>query len=245
MLSKTPAQLIIGNHDAAVECALRSLYALFCLQSGCGLCRTCMHIKMQQHHGVTWLMPEKSYTRETLEPLFSRIAFVQGAQENHVFVLQKADLLSPAAANSLLKSLEEPPQGYHFFLLAAHEQQLLPTIRSRCITTYVHASVDITYEHPLIALFTTLPLALPGQFLKVLDACAVSEIETAQLLEHILLFWQKRYAHALQHGSIKEAACAREYAYLVSALLKDPIPAGSSKLWWKELYLRCRCVQFN
>jgi len=36
------------------------------------------------------------------------------------------------ASNTLLKALEEPPAGTHFFLVSEHPEQLLPTIRSRC-----------------------------------------------------------------------------------------------------------------
>lgn len=47
-------------------------------------------------------------------------------------IIDAADLLEKAAANALLKSLEEPPQGT-FFLLVVHQPgRLLPTIRSRC-----------------------------------------------------------------------------------------------------------------
>jgi len=47
-------------------------------------------------------------------------------------VIDAADMLEKAAANALLKSLEEPPQGT-FFLLVVHQPgRLLPTIRSRC-----------------------------------------------------------------------------------------------------------------
>jgi len=40
--------------------------------------------------------------------------------------------MNPAAANSLLKSLEEPPPANHFALVTSAPQALLPTIRSRC-----------------------------------------------------------------------------------------------------------------
>ncbi len=47
-------------------------------------------------------------------------------------IVDAADLLEKAAANALLKSLEEPPQGT-FFLLVVHQPgRLLPTVRSRC-----------------------------------------------------------------------------------------------------------------
>lgn len=47
-------------------------------------------------------------------------------------IFDPADDLEPAAANALLKSLEEPPQGTFFLLVAHRLGRLLPTIRSRC-----------------------------------------------------------------------------------------------------------------
>lgn len=47
-------------------------------------------------------------------------------------IISPADDLEKGAANALLKSLEEPPQGTFFLLLAHRPGRLLPTIRSRC-----------------------------------------------------------------------------------------------------------------
>lgn len=47
-------------------------------------------------------------------------------------VVDPADELEPSAANALLKSLEEPPVGSYFLLIAHRIGRLLPTIRSRC-----------------------------------------------------------------------------------------------------------------
>ncbi len=47
-------------------------------------------------------------------------------------VIDSADDLEPAAANALLKSLEEPPSGTIFLLVSHAPERLLPTIRSRC-----------------------------------------------------------------------------------------------------------------
>lgn len=49
-------------------------------------------------------------------------------------IVDSADELEPSAANALLKSLEEPPQGTFFLLLSHRPGRLLPTIRSRCRT---------------------------------------------------------------------------------------------------------------
>ncbi len=47
-------------------------------------------------------------------------------------IIDPADDMEPGAANALLKSLEEPPQGTFFILIAHRIGRLLPTIRSRC-----------------------------------------------------------------------------------------------------------------
>lgn len=56
-----------------------------------------------------------------------------------VFVVASAETLTPEAANSLLKNLEEPPDSAprHFFLLAPSRLDLLPTLRSRSLSLYL------------------------------------------------------------------------------------------------------------
>lgn len=52
--------------------------------------------------------------------------------ERRAVVVDPADDMERSASNALLKSLEEPPRGTFFFLVAHHSAQILPTIRSRC-----------------------------------------------------------------------------------------------------------------
>ena len=49
-----------------------------------------------------------------------------------VIIIDGAGAMTPEASNALLKTLEEPPPGVLFLLLADDEETLLPTIRSRC-----------------------------------------------------------------------------------------------------------------
>lgn len=59
--------------------------------------------------------------------------FHQTASSGHrVVIVDTADEMNTAAANALLKTLEEPPRGATLLLLSAAPGRLLPTIRSRC-----------------------------------------------------------------------------------------------------------------
>lgn len=51
---------------------------------------------------------------------------------NRVYIIDQAEKLSTEAANSLLKTLEEPPPHVQLLLLTANQRSLLPTVLSRC-----------------------------------------------------------------------------------------------------------------
>lgn len=63
--------------------------------------------------------------------VLARAAFPPLEEHAKVFIVRRAEELSPAAANALLKTLEEPGAHTHFVLLSSTADALLPTIRSR------------------------------------------------------------------------------------------------------------------
>jgi DNA polymerase III subunit gamma/tau len=65
------------------------------------------------------------------------VASTSGAKR--VFILDEAHMLSKAAGNALLKTLEEPPEGVHFVLATTEPYKLLDTIRSRSQRFDFHA----------------------------------------------------------------------------------------------------------
>lgn len=66
---------------------------------------------------------------------------VERASQSHqypylIFVIENIGRMKVEAANALLKTLEEPGEGVFFFLTANNEEDVLPTVKSRCHTTY-------------------------------------------------------------------------------------------------------------
>ena len=55
-------------------------------------------------------------------------------QGNRVVLISQAETMNPAAANALLKILEEPPPSVYFILISSNWRRLLPTLISRCRT---------------------------------------------------------------------------------------------------------------
>jgi hypothetical protein len=81
------------------------------------------------------LRPENKMRQVGIETIRELRRWVyQSPLQNHrkVVLIREADRLNLAAANALLKTLEEPPDNTHFFLLTLYPYTLPATLRSRC-----------------------------------------------------------------------------------------------------------------
>jgi DNA polymerase III subunit delta' len=87
------------------------------------------------HPDLTWVTPSGAHEmlrRDIDEAVVSAAAHTPFEAAYRVFVLERADTLIEAAANALLKTLEEPPSYVVLILLTDRLTQVLPTIASRC-----------------------------------------------------------------------------------------------------------------
>ena len=126
-----------GSGKKAAAIALAS--ALNCRRApgeGCDECESCAKIAQGIHPDVVTLEREGAAQIVPIETIrrdvIARVGLPPHEAEVRVFVIDEANALQPAAANSLLKTLEEPPARTMFVLATVAPDQLLPTIRSRC-----------------------------------------------------------------------------------------------------------------
>jgi DNA polymerase III subunit delta' len=87
------------------------------------------------HPDLTWVAPSGAHEmlrRDVDEAVVSAAARTPFEARHRVFVLERADTMNDEAANSLLKTLEEPPPYVVLLLLTDRPTQVLPTIASRC-----------------------------------------------------------------------------------------------------------------
>lgn len=113
--------------------ALGFAQALLCSENerACGRCGSCLRVEKGMHEGLKVVSPSGanivvSQAREIIDYLN-----LKSLSGRRVIIIDQAQLLNPMAANSLLKTLEEPPEGTFFFLIAPSGAGLLPTVRSR------------------------------------------------------------------------------------------------------------------
>jgi DNA polymerase III subunit delta' len=76
--------------------------------------------------------PSKEIRVDEVRALARRLSLMALRGRRKVAIVTPADAMNERAQNTLLKTLEEPPNATTFLLLSAHPDALLPTIRSRC-----------------------------------------------------------------------------------------------------------------
>lgn len=99
----------------------------------CGVCRACRLVQSDRHPDVHLVAPDQDRVKiEDIRDLQRAVSLspVEGAYR--VCIISRFDVATPAAANSLLKTLEEPPGKVILLLTADRIESLLPTIISRC-----------------------------------------------------------------------------------------------------------------
>jgi DNA polymerase-3 subunit gamma/tau len=96
----------------------------------CGVCSSCVEIAKGTSLDVHELDAASNNGVEAMRDLVSRAALGTPGRQK-VYIVDEVHMLSTAASNALLKTLEEPPAHVVFVLATTDPQKVLPTIRSR------------------------------------------------------------------------------------------------------------------
>ena len=144
------AYVLAGPEGGGKSLAARAFAAaLLCKAGGCGECRDCRLALDDKHPNGSIVEPEgrdihvDTVRAEVWHPAY-RTAPEPGRK---VFVIREADRLNPAAADVLLKVLEEPPADAVLMLVSARPDELPETVLSRChVVTFRPLSEDFVID---------------------------------------------------------------------------------------------------
>jgi DNA polymerase-3 subunit delta' len=149
---------------------------------GCGVCDTCRRIEAGIHPDVPTFAPDGPQL--VIEQAKAIVALAQSRPHEaaaRVIIVDDADALNASAANSLLKTLEEPAPRNHLVLCTSAPDRLLPTIRSRTQRVRFRALTDeallrIARAHGLEPARAELAVALAdGSATRLLEAARADE----------------------------------------------------------------------
>lgn len=131
------AYLFTGPKGAGKkQMALHLAKSLFCQEreaDACGACLACRRIGAGNHPDVRLLSPDGASIKiDQIRDLQKEMAMRAVESRHKVYIIEHVEKMTTQAANSLLKSLEEPPAGVLAVLLTEQSHAILPTILSRC-----------------------------------------------------------------------------------------------------------------
>ena len=98
----------------------------------CGTCASCGAFKENASFNVHELDAASNNSVEDIRSLVEQVRYAPQAGKYKIYIIDEVHMLSNAAFNAFLKTLEEPP-SYAIFILATTERhKIIPTILSRC-----------------------------------------------------------------------------------------------------------------
>lgn len=235
-----PSYLFIGPENHIEDITKNFIKKIFCIdanaQTSCNACIDCKKVDHRIHHNLIWLEQENQYVTSDLEPIFQSAAFQLETNKHFFFVIGKAQLLNQFCANSLLKLMEEPPQGYHFILTAQTKERILPTILSRCIVQ----NYDIASQSDSIFFNYFNNLGNPDfdSFNKAVQSIKIAEADLMILIDQIYTFWMKKLEKLIEENDMDQIILVQNILDLMNKSRADNIMPGSGKIFLRNLYMR-------
>src|SRR3954449_2242929 len=131
------AYLFVGSRGTGKTSMAKILAASLNCVNGptvtpCGECESCRTIASATSLDVIEMDAASNNSVDDIRDLRERVNFAPVAGRHKVYILDEAHMLSTAAWNAFLKTLEEPPPNTIFVLATTEANKVLPTVVDRC-----------------------------------------------------------------------------------------------------------------
>lgn len=158
LLDKMSHGYILNGEENSGKSMLASAFAktLQCEKKGnnpCGVCKSCRQAETRNHPDIIWVTHEKPKSigvDDLRDQLISDIYIKPYSSSYKIYIIDEAEKMTVQAQNSLLKTIEEPPEYGIILLLTTNAEGLLPTILSRCATLNLRPIKDIQIKKYLM-----------------------------------------------------------------------------------------------
>ena len=114
----------------------------------CNACESCQAFNEQRSYNIHELDAASNNSVDDIRQLIDQVRIPPAIGKYKVFIIDEVHMLSSAAFNAFLKTLEEPPHHALFVLATTEKHKVLPTILSRCqIYDFSRISLSDIVEH--------------------------------------------------------------------------------------------------
>ena len=98
----------------------------------CDKCESCTSFNEQHSFNIHELDAASNNSVDDIRNLVDQVRFAPQVGEYSIYIIDEVHMLSSAAFNAFLKTLEEPPKHAIFILATTEKHKIIPTILSRC-----------------------------------------------------------------------------------------------------------------
>ncbi len=114
----------------------------------CNECESCVSFNNSQSFNIYELDAASNNSVEDIRNLVDQVRFPPQMGKYKIYIIDEVHMLSAAAFNAFLKTLEEPPSYAIFILATTEKHKIIPTILSRCqIFDFNRIKVDDIAQH--------------------------------------------------------------------------------------------------
>ena len=119
----------------------------------CNECESCISFNQNASFNIHELDAASNNSVDDIRALIEQVRFAPQVGNYSIYIIDEVHMLSSAAFNAFLKTLEEPPKHAIFILATTERHKILPTILSRCqVFTFNRIKVDdIAYHLDFVA----------------------------------------------------------------------------------------------
>ncbi|MCX7600156.1 MAG: DNA polymerase III subunit, partial [Armatimonadetes bacterium] len=163
-------------------------------------------------------------TTDQIGEVITRASLRRTRGRHKVFIIARAETMNPEAANRLLKTLEEPPEGTLLILTSSNPSALLPTIVSRCQRVTFHAV-------PLATLAAGLRTEVPDASDELVDT--IARLSSGRPGWALTLLRKPRALDVRRR--LLDLVASLPGQPLVAALALGEELIGLSEAWWRAI----------
>ncbi|MBU0663050.1 MAG: DNA polymerase III subunit delta' [Proteobacteria bacterium] len=224
-------QLFARSLAAAVNCRQRQG------MDACGHCSSCRKYSSENHPDFLVISPEKGTIKiDRIREMTQALSYPPYESSVRVVLLEDIHTMRAEAANSLLKTLEEPPDNNLLILTAAAAREVLTTISSRCqVVPFFSLGQEETVQvllrekpdldHETAGLLARLSEGCPGQALLFFRS-------------EMVALWREVVALVSdpQNDGNRDVGLLLQAAEKMAALKEDLLPLfGLLRIWLRDL----------
>ena len=153
----------------------------------CGKCNTCRSIDSDANMDVVEIDAASRTGVADVREIIENINYKPVSAKKKIFIIDEVHMLSKAAFNALLKTLEEPPKDVVFIFATTETEKIPVTILSRCQKFFLRRVNLETISQHLIKVAKKEGYNLDDESSKIISQCSEGSVRDAlSILENVL-----------------------------------------------------------